>query len=1532
VQCTLSNSNGNGFGDTIFSGNHDPREDIYWQWTDFNGDGMNDFCGPVFDSLFPQKVRCIVSTGTGFSDSFTSDTLNVGRDTGRQWVDVNGDGRADFCRAENNTVQCTLSTGVGFGDTITSDTLNVGQDTGRQWVDVNGDGRADFCRVVNNTVQCTLSTGVGFGETITSGTIDVGQDTGRQWVDVNGDGKADYCRVVNNTVECTLSTGTGFSSYPITSGTIDIGYDTGRQWTDFNGDGKADYCRRVGDTNLVSSYVQCLTSLSPDNAAIDDLLVTVTNPIGGITTITYTPSSASQNTNLPFVVQTVSSITGNDNNGNISTTNYYYALGYYDAMDREFRGFGYVQSRSANSAGMTSETWYYTDDDVYKGLPSMQVISDVPSNVYAATFNTYQTVYPYTGVSFPYPSNKRDIVFDGTTTRDEMYNDTWHSRQHKEASATYYPPDAYGNITHKHFDGDVSISGDERDEYTDYYYNTSKWIVSLPSHTYINDSTGAKKAETWFDYDTSGNLTTKTLGLVLGNKTSPNNPKIIYSSYRYGNPETITDARNYSTTISYYSSDNPTYTYPVSTTDPLAHVTSTKYDERFGKVTSVTDPNQKTTFYTYDPFGRIRTVTTPENVSALAYAWQETYYDGFGRTIQSRTPGPASQVIVQETVYNQLGQVWKTSQPYFEGVRPSCLSNNVSGCTVYGYDPLSRVTSITNPDTTYTTKSYMQGRATLIDANGHEKVEEKDVYGRLIKVEEYTGDEAHSNFALYATTTYTYDVLGNLTDVYDAQNNHTQITYDSLSRKINMNDPDMGYWTYSYDPNGNLAWQTDAKNQTIYFQYNPINQIRQKDYGTQKTLDSGDVVYKYDETFSTNYRGRLTSVTDASGMEKYYYDQIGRITTTTKTVDGTNYQIDTTYDELGRTASIRYPDNEVVGYEYDNGGNLTGVSGYATFGNYNALGQARNITYNNGVTTTRQYYSTNNRLSSITTNSPTVGGIQNMSYTYDNVGNVDLLTDNLDPNRTQDFTYDELNRLTSAVSNAYVATLGTNTISYQYNSIGNMILNSRVSGTLYTYWKDIYGTKPHAVYQAGSNTYQYDNNGNMTGGGGRTITYDYENRPTSIIKNGVTVISIYDYSGRRVKKIATGTTIYIGKLYECTGGNCVKYVFAGNMRIASQSSNHTYFYHSDHLGSSSIITDERGNKAQETYYYPFGETRYNSGNVTHFKFTGQEEDAETGLYYYGARYYDPVVGRFISPDSIVQAPFDPQTLNRYSYCVNNPVIYIDPTGHFTWKHPFRHPFSGIGHFFSNNWQIIVSVAIAAVSFYAAGEILELMSLDEVNGMCVEVSAATQAGLHASAGAVSGGLSSVISHGNIGLGMLTGAISGGIAKYAGTFMGTLDWGSQLAGRTAIGGITGGITAEIYGGNFKQGFIHGAETAAIGSIANDLWHDKIFPWIKNHIGVSWSRSFLGVGTQTSIGGDERTTVSAIDLVGSSLDIQLGDQPAKQDVVGEFGIGLGEHLGIGFYCFEASSVGCSKGGAVMHLGIGLGSPVYIGGDYAK
>lgn len=359
---------------------------------------------------------------------------------------------------------------------------------------------------------------------------------------------------------------------------------------------------------------------------------------------------------------------------------------------------------------------------------------------------------------------------------------------------------------------------------------------------------------------------------------------------------------------------------------------------------------------------------------------------------------------------------------------------------------------------------------------------------------------------------------------------------------------------------------------------------------------------------------------------------------------------------------------------------------------------------------------------------------------------------------------------------------------------------------------------PNAVTSAGSNSYGYDANGNMTSKNGVSIQYNYDNMPKSM--NGTTFV--YDYSGHRVKK---NSTVYIGKLYECTSGTCIKYIFAGSNRVAMKTGTSVYYYHTDHLGSSSGMTDSSGIVKEEIYYYPYGKTRSNSGtlNVKH-KFTGQELDGETGLYYYGARYYDPEIGRFISADSIVPDFSDPQSLNRYSYCRNNPVILTDPSG---------------------NIFIIDDIIIAAVTYVVA------------NAAVIAEGAAI--------GAAIGGASAAVTGGNVWQGMALGAVSGAVFAGVGGLIGdsityaavpggvgppTAGWASagNIGGAMAGGAGSGASTAAMTGGNVGQGALMGMATAggiaALGEAAMYMRRDMIEQSELNQTGANANGQSAGV----------------------------------------------------------------------------------------
>ena len=306
----------------------------------------------------------------------------------------------------------------------------------------------------------------------------------------------------------------------------------------------------------------------------------------------------------------------------------------------------------------------------------------------------------------------------------------------------------------------------------------------------------------------------------------------------------------------------------------------------------------------------------------------------------------------------------------------------------------------------------------------------------------------------------------------------------------------------------------------------------------------------------------------------------------------------------------------------------------------------------------------------------TAGGtdIQKKSFTYEPSGDIWTITDNVH-GTAYTYGYDNLHRLIWENNGS------VDTANYSYDAIGNITSKTAAGSTLnYTAYDPAH---KHAVKTINVNSsnynHVYDNNGNMTTGWDfanpsspvqRTISYNAENMPTSITHSGVTTNFSYDGNATRVKKTEGFVkTYYVGDHYETTFGFGTKYIFVGNLRTAKiEPFGGIKYFHKDHLGSSTAMTSSSGVTLETTEYTPFGSMRSHSGSSwSKYRYTDQELDTEAtqgfGLYNYNARLYDPIIGRFISADPIVPDPFNPQSLNRYSYVLNNPLIYIDPSGY-----------------------------------------------------------------------------------------------------------------------------------------------------------------------------------------------------------------------------------------------------------------------------
>jgi len=671
--------------------------------------------------------------------------------------------------------------------------------------------------------------------------------------------------------------------------------------------------------------------------------------------------------------------------------------------------------------------------------------------------------------------------------------------------------------------------------------------------------------------------------------------------------------------------------------------------------------------------------------------------------IQTQAEYNDTTASVVDQRYDARGLVIAQSVPYTATSNPDVpwyVAPAAPAETRTAYDALGRVTQVTAPDGSVTRQAYdivyaatdpdfNPARAVVyqIDANAYFTRQSFDAYGQLRSVSESEGTWGSQNPWVNETRTrYTYDTLGNLTTVTDHAGNVSRMQYDVLSRKTVMTDTDMGVWRYQYDPAGNLTTQTDARGQVVWFGYDALNRLTQKRVGSS----TGAILasYTYDCGSPTcpagNYgKGYRTGMTDSSGSTTWQYDARGRVTQERKTISGNQFYTTYTYDALDRVVTMTYPDGEVVQSTYNAAGQPASLRSttynnypYVNSATYNARGQQLTLGYGNSLTTAYDYYDGagepfSMRLQHLTVSSDRL----DLTYQYDAVGNVTRLQDQSAAiSETLTFTYDALDRLLT-VRGAYNAT-------YVYNTIGNLTSSTDL-GTLYY----LDPAHAHAATHVGGKLathrkYTYDANGSMLtrveNGATYTQGWNQENRLQTVTVNGTTTTFTYDGDGVLVKKVVgSATTYYIGPHFEKTSAPEVvtKYYTFGGQRVAmrvcngsngscgTNGVNSTLTYlHSDHLGSASLATNSTGGVVNTMRYTAYGLAR--SGTmVTDRRFTGQRYEAGLGLYDYNARFYDPLLGRFISADTIVPSPGNPQSLNRYSYVNNNPLRYIDPDGH-----------------------------------------------------------------------------------------------------------------------------------------------------------------------------------------------------------------------------------------------------------------------------
>lgn len=730
-------------------------------------------------------------------------------------------------------------------------------------------------------------------------------------------------------------------------------------------------------------------------------------------------------------------------------------------------------------------------------------------------------------------------------------------------------------------------------------------------------------------------------------------------------------------------------------TDAKGTVKHNVYDElnRLIKTsTTVTNTNGKkivhASSYEYDKNGNI-TLETDWRGNSIT-----SIYDPINRLVEKRDPDDNT---IQKNIYNRSNVQIKSIDA-------------MGGETIFTYDKDNRLLTTQDPEKHTTSQMYdNDGNISLkIDGKGNITKYEYDQFQRLTSVTNPLGEK----------TTYTYDLNGNILTQRDGNGNVKLFEYNAINKLVRRIDPggrkgtvgsyeydEIKIEEYTYYPDGSMKTKRDRNGNTTGYTYDCHGRMLSEAIGKDKIL------YTYDKN------GNQLTMTDATGTTARTYDELNRVLTKSVPKLGTSvYRYDITYDDPDYKGFVGESSKDPKGNEtikiYDRLRRLKLVSGDGQVGRYTSYeydgnGNRTSIRYPDGSAEVYTYYK-NNLLNTLVNKKSDGTVLESYSYKYDAANNQISKTD---AKGTTSYTYDSLNRLKT------VKEPSGKTTEYVFDKAGNrtreiVTLDGKTTSTLYTYNEQnrLVSTLVEVNGERRITNYTYDNNGNMTSRIGESYKkIDPANPPKPHFgmfipgqaEGGVTehakglVDSIFYYSydkfnnlikaspagaaaaeykyngdGLRVEKNVNGkTTRY---LYEYDtivleldekGRQTARNVHGINPISRTVDGSTVYYLYNGHADVTALI-DGAGTILGTYYYDAFGNIEETTGTVDNpFTYAGYQYDKETGLYYLNSRMYDPKIARFMQEDSYRGDFNDPLSLNLYSYCHNEPIMYWDPTGH-----------------------------------------------------------------------------------------------------------------------------------------------------------------------------------------------------------------------------------------------------------------------------
>lgn len=934
-----------------------------------------------------------------------------------------------------------------------------------------------------------------------------------------------------------------------------------------------------------------------------------------------------------------------------------------------------------------------------------------------------------------------------------------------------------------------------------YYEDPILWIFKPASEIIFHS--GRQENSTSREFDAYGNIITENLNGAATN----------YTYDPLGNLTRSTDALGHITLFSNYMAG-----LPQQITDALGQVSKMSVANN-GTITSKTDKNGYTTSYTYDPLYRVSSVTPPIH-QPISITWNDSQSGSSATMVRGQ-----HKIVNNFTAYGDTLSTTESGGAYTRNVfrsydaerRPTFVSYPVAGSTpgagiATTYDPLDRVLSVTEAGSYTASNQYLDATNTIIktDPNKNTVTLQYRSFGepddkQLMSIQQNAD-------GMPITTAFIRNYLGQVLQV--TQGKYTrQYLYDDRHYLIIESNPETGTTYYTRDLLGNILYKkVGVNNSAIRYRYDALNRLAITNYqnADNQTMASARM-YDGDD--------RLLAISDTYSNTIWYYtyDANGNNTSAMLDYDPSSgkhtneakYIFNYAYDDLDHLATMQYPTGTQLNYNTDPMGNVLNIAPYVTAINYFPDGKVQSFTDANGVSTT---YTENDR-TMIDSLAVAAGSTQleNRKYTYDGDNNILSIQDALNAANNQSFGYNSVNWLTSGSGpwgkasitydvngNILTKNTGNEELIYNYDSQTNLL--NLVTGT--SHYKFSYDTLGDVAIM-GDSIYTYDAlkhlvtaKGTNATGQPFTINYSYDGNGNRVFANNSLT------GANTLEAYSRGSQL----LYKFDGTQHDLYIYLGEHTIAhttiKASNANTTYLHDNLLGSPLNATDATGTSLWQQEYQPYG-TELNDNPAiesSHIGFTGKPHDKDTGLSYYGARYYNPQLGRFMSPDSRQMVDTMPITFNKYDYANNNPYTYKDPDGNFV--------------------EAVIGLVLGAYSGYETGGIAGAA----VGGFAgfivgiVDPFASEAVGAYASA--LAGAAVGVVARFGTSVTINTAA-NIGISE---STTGTPNWGlsfSMALGGAAVGGVTtsgmsilGNYAGKEWGNAVASGAMaqHGSNMAA------------------------------------------------------------------------------------------------------------------------